>query len=288
MNGADLSGLRVIFLDCDGVLCCNQENIVELPKLLHLQAIVQATRAKVVLSTNWRFYSDLKSHLIRELDSFGIECIGDTPLMSGNGLQPNRPKEILAWLQAWSNSFVRPAVQHWVAVDDRMLLQEMGGEQLEGRPPLRPAAPSPPRISSTAALEPLEHSPHLAVTSPCGTMPMMSTGHFVQTNAEFGITPHVVQQTIDLLLTDQCQSEVESKPTAPSSWIEPESHFPESNLLSACSCLPFIARHKTHTPVSGTWLLMRLRRQWRVLPKFMISTARTFRKLDCRRSRACM
>mmetsp|Transcript_18002 Transcript_18002/g.40302 ORF Transcript_18002/g.40302 Transcript_18002/m.40302 type:complete len:245 (-) Transcript_18002:201-935(-) len=244
MNGADLSGLRVIFLDCDGVLCCNQENIVELPKLLHLQAIVQATRAKVVLSTNWRFYSDLKSHLIRELDSFGIECIGDTPLMSGNGLQPNRPKEILAWLQAWSNSFVRPAVQHWVAVDDRMLLQEMGGEQLEG--------------------------------------------HFVQTNAEFGITPHVVQQTIDLLLTDQCQSEVESKPTAPSSWIEPESHFPESNLLSACSCLPFIARHKTHTPVSGTWLLMRLRRQWRVLPKFMISTARTFRKLDCRRSRACM
>lgn len=130
---ASLAPLRVIFLDVDGVICCNTSGVLETPKLLYLQKIVRATCAKVVLSTNWRYHADLKSRLIRVLGSFGIECIGDTPLIGDDGMQPYRPKEILAWLEAWNSSPGRPTVKQFVAVDDRLLLQEVGGEDLEGR-----------------------------------------------------------------------------------------------------------------------------------------------------------
>ena len=44
----------LIFLDIDGVICCNMNGHLEEPKLQQLRRIVEATGAKVVLSTDWR------------------------------------------------------------------------------------------------------------------------------------------------------------------------------------------------------------------------------------------
>eukprot|EP00965_Chrysotila_dentata_P233518 6199634-Pleurochrysis_carterae.AAC.1 len=44
----------VIFLDIDGVICCNYNGHLEEPKLAQLKRIVEETGAKVVLSTDWR------------------------------------------------------------------------------------------------------------------------------------------------------------------------------------------------------------------------------------------
>ena len=51
------AGLRIIFLDIDGVICMNDMSVLERPQLGLLQTVVRATGAKVVLSTNWRLYS---------------------------------------------------------------------------------------------------------------------------------------------------------------------------------------------------------------------------------------
>ena len=138
---------------------CNTNGVLETPKLLLLQKIVKITGAKVVLSTNWRYYADLKKRLIQALESFGIECIGDTP-NCGRDEQLLRPKEILAWLNAWNMAPNRPPVTQFVAIDDRLLTSEYGGENLEGTPPPGPSLevrvkPSPPtatRVRSRLAM----------------------------------------------------------------------------------------------------------------------------------------
>lgn len=129
-GGPTPSELRVIFLDVDGVLCCNTDGVLESDKLALLRDVVVATQAKVVLSTNWRYYPDLKSHLIDVLESFGIDCIGDTP-NCGPDSQRIRPMEIAAWLRSWQSSD-RPKITQYVAIDDRLLLSETGGERLRG------------------------------------------------------------------------------------------------------------------------------------------------------------
>ena len=71
----------------------------------------------------------------------GMEVVGATPMRIG--WQPVRPLEILSWLKAYNEGAgteERPRVTQFVAVDDRPLLQEHGGEGLRGnahaaRPP---------------------------------------------------------------------------------------------------------------------------------------------------------
>ncbi|KAL1519995.1 hypothetical protein AB1Y20_023477 [Prymnesium parvum] len=125
------SPLRVCFLDVDGVICCNQTGVLEPSKLTLLQKVVRKTGVKIVLSTNWRHYADLKRRLIRTLATFGIECIGDTP-SCGHDSQLVRPLEIASWIKAWNLNDVRPKMEQYVAIDDRLLTSEEGGSELEG------------------------------------------------------------------------------------------------------------------------------------------------------------
>ena len=72
-------GLRVLFLDVDGVVCCNDQGILEPDKMGHLARIVRDSKCVVCLSTNWRLYDDLRAQLCEELAALNIECVGTTP-----------------------------------------------------------------------------------------------------------------------------------------------------------------------------------------------------------------
>ena len=130
--------LRVLFLDVDGVVCCNQNGQLEPDKMQQLIRITKEASAKVCLSSNWRLYEELREHLYTKLGAVGIECIGTTPdageATHGEGM---RPCEIGAWIRFWHEDKGRQRVTSFVAVDDRPLLQEKGGSVLRG-------APSPP------------------------------------------------------------------------------------------------------------------------------------------------
>ena len=98
---ASSSSIKVIFLDIDGVICCNAIGRLEEEKLQRLRScamhtppltpipraltpptphcsVVSRTGAKVVLSTDWRRDVTLKSTLIKALTDLGISVIGST------------------------------------------------------------------------------------------------------------------------------------------------------------------------------------------------------------------
>ena len=58
-----------------------------------------------------------------------MQVIGAT--RKGPPLQPVRPKEIWGWLQSYQTEKQKRVTQ-WVAIDDRELLMEQGGENLRG------------------------------------------------------------------------------------------------------------------------------------------------------------
>ena len=128
--------LRVLFLDVDGVVCCNQKGQLEPDKMRQLIRITKEASAKVCLSSNWRLYEELREHLYTKLGAVGIECIGTTPdageATHGEGM---RPCEIGAWIRFWHEDKQRQRIVSFVAVDDRPLLQEKGGTVLRGAPP---------------------------------------------------------------------------------------------------------------------------------------------------------
>ena len=53
MGKAGMPRRRLIFLDIDGVICCNCSAQLEPARLAELQRIVRLTGAKIVLSTAW-------------------------------------------------------------------------------------------------------------------------------------------------------------------------------------------------------------------------------------------
>ena len=121
--------MHVIFLDIDGVICCNNFSRLEEDKLMNLKRLVDQTSAKIVLSTDWRKFKDAKRVLIATLRGMGMKVIGQTPTHSPWA----RPKEITAWLTNFNSRAKRDntqAVDSWVAIDDRLLLQEPGGQEL--------------------------------------------------------------------------------------------------------------------------------------------------------------
>ena len=76
---ADAPPLRIIFLDIDGVICCNSMGRLEDKKMRILQGVAHAAQAKIVLSTDWRRIPQLKTQLIHALRSLGMDVIGATP-----------------------------------------------------------------------------------------------------------------------------------------------------------------------------------------------------------------
>ena len=119
--------VAVIFLDIDGVICCNMAGRLEEQKLANLNDIVKATQAKVVLSTDWRRQANLKRQGIATLKRLGIEVIGATPMKPM--FSPVRPVEINEWMHA---NAAKEGVTSWVAIDDRDLVHEHGGGELKG------------------------------------------------------------------------------------------------------------------------------------------------------------
>lgn len=117
----------VIFLDIDGVICCNMAGRLEETKLLNLKEIIKATQAKVVLSTDWRRQANLKRQVVAALKRLDIEVIGATPMKPM--FSPVRPVEITEWMAANAAKF---EVGAWVAIDDRDLVNEQGGRELVG------------------------------------------------------------------------------------------------------------------------------------------------------------
>lgn len=128
--------MRVLFLDIDGVVCCNRDCHLEVDKMELLQKICEATKCKVCISSNWRLFDDLRQHLYQQLAYYNIECVGTTPDAgeSQHGM-PMRPCEIKAWAAEWNGQPAdaknkRPAITSFVALDDRPLIDESGGKYL--------------------------------------------------------------------------------------------------------------------------------------------------------------
>ena len=113
----------LIFLDIDGVICCNHHGELEEAKLANLRIMAEATGAKVVLSSDWRRQRPLKQRVQRALARIGVGYVGCTSQrkkveVRGSWLieQPVRPLEIVEWLQRHRDG---GAGCPWVAIDDR-------------------------------------------------------------------------------------------------------------------------------------------------------------------------
>ena len=113
-------GLPVLFLDVDGVLCCNQQMVLEEMKMRRLAWACSSSGAVVVLSSNWRRIDELRQHLIAVLNQFGIRVIGSTPYLpeptgnqgwitTGDPATLLRPMEILKWLAGDSTPYYAAA-----------------------------------------------------------------------------------------------------------------------------------------------------------------------------------
>mmetsp|Transcript_56241 Transcript_56241/g.129126 ORF Transcript_56241/g.129126 Transcript_56241/m.129126 type:complete len:416 (-) Transcript_56241:437-1684(-) len=128
--------MLVIFLDVDGVLDSHgrKRNHLEASKVSRLVEVVRQTGARIVVSSHWRLVKDPLRHLTEALTYLGVEVIGATPVRLP--WEPERPLEIAEWLEAYNTAahlIDRPHVTGFVAVDDRALLSECGGDGLFGR-----------------------------------------------------------------------------------------------------------------------------------------------------------
>ena len=118
--------MKVIFLDIDGVLnCTNTPNPRKLPYIVdpklvrRFQRLIQRTKAKVVLSSTWRY----DPAGIFSAKHSGIPFIDVIPDM------PKRPRrdEVLAWLKT------HPEVKRFVVIDDE-------DDELDQLPLFQPSA----------------------------------------------------------------------------------------------------------------------------------------------------
>lgn len=125
---------RLIFLDLDGVICCNNYAHLEPDKLEQLQRVVAATGACVVLSSDWRRGAQMKRIARTALRNYGIRMIGSTPCHQSH--LHLRPQEITTWISNYKSAteygISKPALGSWIAIDDRCLTEEYGGRDLVG------------------------------------------------------------------------------------------------------------------------------------------------------------
>ena len=118
--------MKIIFLDIDGVLNCDRYIIehncrgigIDPTRMLLLADIVQASDAKIVLTTSWRKHW---SENPEECDDMGIE-INETFAEHGLSIYSKTPhlyysreQEILSWLED------HPEVTRFVVIDDMWL-----------------------------------------------------------------------------------------------------------------------------------------------------------------------
>jgi hypothetical protein len=104
-------GMKVIFLDIDGVLNCKKTPnprklpyIVDSKLLKRFESLLERTDAKVVLSSTWRY----DPAGLFSAKHWGVPFVGITPDMPK---QPRR-NEVLAWLKE------HPDVDRYAVIDD--------------------------------------------------------------------------------------------------------------------------------------------------------------------------
>lgn len=113
---------RVIFIDVDGVLNDLQfdkqhDEMIDVKKVKILARIVETTKARIVLSSTWRYLKDcdkkkepqaanMWKYLNDTLAEYGMKIADTTPVMDGN-----RPKEISEYLKKHKNL-------SWCSIED--------------------------------------------------------------------------------------------------------------------------------------------------------------------------
>lgn len=121
--------MKVVFLDFDGVLnseryvrnCGECGVIIDPSRMQLLKQIIEATGAKIVLSTSWReHWSKDKNEVdktgmqINEIfEAHQLEIFDKTPKLGGR-----REQEVELWL----NDF--PDIENFIVLDDRFLYAE--------------------------------------------------------------------------------------------------------------------------------------------------------------------
>lgn len=122
--------MKLIFLDLDGVLVTRRLGVFEENLLQNLKRVVEETGATIVLSSDWRRHPAARLEAKRALGTAGLTFIGCTPIMSAYIAQ--RPTEILQWKKDYQRSADAQRITHWLAIDDRALLEERHGSHLRG------------------------------------------------------------------------------------------------------------------------------------------------------------
>lgn len=126
--------VKVIFLDVDGVLCLNEYATLEQPLLQNLSIAVENTGACVAVSSDWRLFPSKFQELCRALKLRNIRVIGKTAVSTKDNA---RPQEIFQFLTTFHARMKRQSkpfrITRWLAVDDRALNFEEGGEKMTSR-----------------------------------------------------------------------------------------------------------------------------------------------------------
>lgn len=119
--------MKIVFLDIDGVLNSraydrkrnwNEQTAIDATRLPLVKKIIEATGAKIVLSSTWREHWEKQPEKCDEdgvyindtFAKFGLEIYDKTPDL---GMGFDRPDEITAWL----NSAQEP-IENFVILDD--------------------------------------------------------------------------------------------------------------------------------------------------------------------------
>eukprot|EP00928_Gymnodinium_smaydae_P007774 TRINITY_DN12787_c0_g1_i1.p1 TRINITY_DN12787_c0_g1~~TRINITY_DN12787_c0_g1_i1.p1 ORF type:complete len:157 (+),score=34.49 TRINITY_DN12787_c0_g1_i1:126-596(+) len=121
--------MKVLFLDIDGVLVIDWRAVFKPALMRNLADVVSATGATIVLSSDWRRSLLARWHSYIALRLYGLSYEEWTPCLPHLPLQ--RSFEITEWTRG-HEARQGEAISHWVAVDDRDLLRERGGEKLRG------------------------------------------------------------------------------------------------------------------------------------------------------------
>jgi len=113
--------MKIIFLDIDGVLnsrksLANFKSLWQLSpdNISQLNKIIEATDAKIVISSSWRHCREISSELESYLNNdCGIkgEIIGRTPVI---GFRRRRGCEIATWVEEWQGE----TIDSFVILDD--------------------------------------------------------------------------------------------------------------------------------------------------------------------------
>lgn len=112
--------MKIIFLDVDGVLNNARwarkmydegvhvyaDDLLYDPSIKQLKRLIDATDAKVILSSSWRNHPDAMSHLATQLAAYNIFIYGVTP-----NVGPQRGDDISEWL-------ANHPVDNYVILDD--------------------------------------------------------------------------------------------------------------------------------------------------------------------------